>query len=98
MRINPFWHLISSGDNKGTISLYEDYRIGFTNEKFEPMPRKNGNSTSEKNDNQLSLVGKKLLLNLDKISLDPIGYLANAEIVKGNEVEENYNGGVNNSA
>ncbi|MCE8164141.1 MAG: hypothetical protein I3273_04460 [Candidatus Moeniiplasma glomeromycotorum] len=45
-----------------------------------------------------SLIKEKILRNLDKICLDPIGYLADAEIIKGSEVEENYNGGkVNNS-
>jgi len=41
-------------------------------------------------------IKEKLLRNLDKISLDPIGYLADAEIVKSNEVEVNYQKGGGN--
>jgi len=96
MRIEPFWLKLNRSRNKGTISLYNDYQIGFTNDKFEPMPRKKDDSIPKKKDNQLSLLGTKLLLNLDKISLDPIGRLANAEIIKGNEVEDMYKRGGGN--
>jgi hypothetical protein len=35
---------------------------------------------------------------LDKISLDPIGYLANAEIVKGDIEKDYYKGNANSEA
>lgn len=60
-----------------------------------PFPR-NDNSTPQKKDNRLSSIGKKLLLNLDKIGLDPVGALADAELIKGSEVEEKYRGGKRN--
>ncbi|CAG8686904.1 7220_t:CDS:2, partial [Ambispora gerdemannii] len=43
-------------------------------------------------------IKEKLLRNLDKISLNPIGYLANAEIVKGDIEKDYYKGDANSES
>lgn len=54
-----------------------------------------GHRKQEKKDSKLnSLKLDKLLRNLDKICFDPIGYLANAELLKNDEVVLLYNKGI----
>jgi hypothetical protein len=58
--------------------------IGFAGWPLKFKERKNNNQPVS------STIKEKLLRNLDKICLDPIGYLANAELVKNSDIENDF--------
>ncbi|CAG8456813.1 27248_t:CDS:2 [Gigaspora margarita] len=81
--------------NRKIVRFVDGYSMKFSKPfalvHFHPECAEKYFADKEQPNESSSRIKEKILRNLDKISLDPTGYLANAEIVKG-DIEKDYDG------